>query len=1397
MSAPETLQELKDLTYQLVFEENSEPKIIIDREGKILIANHAFAMLFNRTAEECIGMVAYSLLPRELAADRKKHADEAFRTGKRQLFEDERNGRFLRHSIYPVQGEHGEIDRVFIFVQDITELKLAETTSARHNVLSLEAMEAYPGSFTVLDSQGKIISCNSYFRDVIAGKKGDDLSGIDTFDLFHPDDKPLAYAKLIDILRKGTEESAELRVLIHGGPEYRLFRITTKRIVIGNEIFLVSSGTDIDEQKKKEQQLSLSNEKLRFILSQSKTGSWDWDVKTNTNKWSDEIWELYGLDRNAFDPTHENWRNLIIPEDRETVERQISENVVKGIPFRLEVRTFHPDGSHHWLLIRAFPFRDTSGSISRYVGIVIDITDLKESEEKLKKSDERFRRLFSEHSSIMLIIDAETDRILDANKAAEQFYGYTADELCSKNIEHLSTSTPETIKRQKAAIDSLCLRCIPSSHRRADGSIRDVEMFCSPDVIGDNRVYYVTIIDITERKRTEEKLKKLSFAVEQSPTVVVITDPKGNIEYANPTFTEHTGYTLEEAKGQNPRILQSGLMSGEFYENLWNTILSGKVWHGEFLNRKKNGELYWENAVISAIRNETGTITNFVAVKEDITEKKKLWDELLENKSKLEAALESMSDAVFITDLNGRFIEFNNAFATFHRFRNKQHYINNISDLREVIDFEMADGTPIAFDQRPVSKALRGENGVGIEYTLKRKDTGQKWIGSFNFAPIRDRKGNITGSVITGRDVTHLKKAEKAIQESEERFRKFFEQHSAAMMIIDPENGIIVDVNNAAAEYYGWSREQLIRMSVIDLNTDKPEDTRKRLEGWKNTSNRSFTVTHRKADGTSHDIEVFGQKIQVQQRWLAYLILHDITERNQYQQALVESNERVHYILNAATAGIWETFLGTHESKWSEEIWRIFDIEQDSLDPSLENWMNTIIAEDRESVELDVIEAVNNGTEFNSSWRMRDSRGNLRWFLCKGNPVRNADGKIEKFVGITLDITERKRIEEEYRALELRMLKSQRLETIGTLAGGIAHDFNNILTPILGFAELGAMKVPETNPLQEYFREIMIAAERAQNLVSQILTFGKEKVSEPVIVSMQSIVEEALQLLHPSIPADIRIEQRIDPSCRNILADPSKIHQVIVNLCTNACHAMEKSGGTLSLSLDEVIPDTNLLKRLPDLQDQPYTRLTVTDTGCGMDKMTMDHIFEPFYTTKPVNKGTGLGLSVVHGIISGYKGVIDVESEPEKGSSFHIYLPLVDKKITFRHRNDDVPKGNARILFIDDEETTLKIVTIMITELGHRVRALNSPRKAIELFRQSPDDFDLVITDLTMPEMTGFDLASEIHECRPDMPVILMTGYGKDMDNAEELKKHGISQVLKKPVKVETLVTAINHVLYL
>ncbi len=659
-----------------------------------------------------------------------------------------------------------------------------------------------------------------------------------------------------------------------------------------------------------------------------------------------------------------------------------------------------------------------------------------------------------------------------------------------------------------------------------------------------------------------------------------------------------------------------------------------------------------------------------------------------------------------------------------------------------------------------------------------------------------DLADNLAYGITTLRNRNAWELAEDELRQSESRYRSLFQNKQTVMLIIDPKDGRIVDANPAAVTFYGWEQAELCQMKISQINMLTEQEVKSEMELARHEKRNVFTFRHCRADGSVRDVEVFSAPITLAGMSLLYSIINDITERKEFQVALLASNERMHLIAAATNAGLWEYDLSTNINVWSDELWKLYGLEPKSCEPSMENWLVTIIPKDRDEVEQAVMDAVKRGSEFNGLWRVQDADGKIRWLMSKGNPIKDSDGKVYVYSGIVLDVTERKRAEEKQKQLESNLRKSRHLGSIGTLAGGIAHDLDNILTPILGLAELGMLELIETKKRYEYFNEISQAAVQAKHLVSQILIFSRVQENTKTIVSVQAVIIEALKLLRPSIPPSITIVQYIDKNCRNILADSSQIHQVIINLCTNALQAMEKSGGLLTIELKEINSDTCLQTEHIDLQAETYyLQLSISDTGTGMDDVTVERIFEPFFTSKPGNKGSGLGLAVVHGIITSFNGTISVETQQEKGSSFKVYLPAVNDRIVNSTIKKNQGNGHGRILLVDDDPVLLQTMKELITKIGFTVHALNFPLQALKLFRQNPVRFDLLITDLFMPEINGLELAEELHKIKPRIPVILMTGYGKDIYPATLSSCYGISKFLKKPIKLTDVAVALNDLL--
>ena len=390
---------------------------------------------------------------------------------------------------------------------------------------------------------------------------------------------------------------------------------------------------------------------------------------------------------------------------------------------------------------------------------------------------------------------------------------------------------------------------------------------------------------------------------------------------------------------------------------------------------------------------------------------------------------------------------------------------------------------------------------------------------------------------------------------------------------------------------------------------------------------------------------------------------------------------------------------------------------------------------------------------------------------------------------------ERQKSLDEKVKLEFKLRQSYKMEAIGTLAGGIAHDFNNILFPILGHTEMLLEDCPEDSSTHDSLEKIYSGAIRAKELVKQILTFSRQNNSELKLIKMQPIIKEALKLIRAAIPTSIDIKTDVKANCGAIKADPTQIHQIIMNLATNAYHAMENTGGVLKVSLKEVrFEKLDLIP--PEMETGIYTCLTVADTGIGMDKYLTEKIFDPFFTTKTIGKGTGMGLSVVHGIVTSMGGVIQTYSKPEKGTKFHIYFPAMKNfpEDQTPQTKDIIQTGTEHILLVDDEENIISMEKMMLERLGYQITSRISSIDALEAFRANSDKFDLVITDMAMPNMSGDKLSAELTRIRPNIPILLCTGFSETMSE-EKAASLGIKSFLLKPIVMRDLAKKIREVL--
>jgi len=457
------------------------------------------------------------------------------------------------------------------------------------------------------------------------------------------------------------------------------------------------------------------------------------------------------------------------------------------------------------------------------------------------------------------------------------------------------------------------------------------------------------------------------------------------------------------------------------------------------------------------------------------------------------------------------------------------------------------------------------------------------------------------------------------------------------------------------------------------------------------------------------------------------------------------------------------------------------------------NAIQFVIPEERERLAGNIQKMIEELIDSSNEYTLLRKDGSTFNAIIYSRPIIQ-DNIAVGFRGVIADITDLKNVIKEKEKLETQLRQAYKMEAIGTMAGGIAHDFNNILTIILGNADIALDDIPEDNPARYNIHKVLDASKRAKDLVKQILTFSRVGDSDLKPHHLQHHLKEIFKLLRPTIPTTVKIQQSICSDCRPVLADPTQIHQLVMNFCNNAVQAMDEKG-IIKISLAEVELEENEIDPHFNLEPGKYACLTVSDTGIGMTKKVIESIFDPFFTTKGVGEGTGMGLSVVHGIVENHKGGIKVDSKPGEGTTFQVFFPIVEEGVTDEmEESEQLPRGNEKILFIDDEDMLAEVGSTILTMQGYQVTAKTSSRDALETFKSDPEAFDLVITDQSMPDMSGAELAAEFIRIRPDIPIILYTGYSKKI-SVEQAKKIGIKELCVKPLGRRQLAEVVRKVL--
>ncbi len=901
----------------------------------------------------------------------------------------------------------------------------------------------------------------------------------------------------------------------------------------------------------------------------------------------------------------------------------------------------------------------------------------------LEESERTYRTLIETTNTGFVIID-DQGRVIDANQEYVMLSGHKKlGEILGRSVvewtaEYEKQKNAEAVKQ---CLDQGYIRNLEIDYTDAQGNITPIEINATVVEMGGSRRILTLCRDISERKKIDAALReseiKYRTLTEEMSDIIWTTDLDLNITYISPSVYRDLGFTSDERMSLSlvdrltPESLSRALevLSYELKREGEADTDPNRTVRLELEYPTKDGSTRWKENIIRGIRDESGKVVGLHGVSRDITERKKLEDQLITLNQRLNDIIESIPDPTFVIDQSKKVIAWNRAIEDMTGVKKedmlgKGNYeyampffgerIPILIDLLDTPDFEREEFYKYVKRQ---GKTIYAESYIPTLYNNK----GAHLWGVA--VPLYDKDGNRFGSIEVIKDVTEIACKEEARLSIEKRYREILEDIEDGYFEVDLK-GNFTFFNDAMCKILRYTPEEMLGMN-----------------------NRTFMDK--------------------------------------------ETAKKVFESFN-------QVFLSGKPS-------RAFD------------------------------------------WELIRKDGTVCFVETSVSLMRDEKGITLGFRGLARDITEQKNLKEQ-------LNQAQKMEAIGTLAGGIAHDFNNILMAIIGYSQLALDDLTQPEKAGKEINEVLKAGERAKDLVKQILTFSRKDDTAYSPIALRTIVKESMKMMRSMIPSTIEIRQNLLDSGL-VMSNPTQVHQIVMNLCTNAVHAMEDNGGRLEVGLTRAEIDNEQAGKL-EVTPGTFFKLSVSDTGKGIRQDIVDRIFDPYFTTKEKGRGTGLGLSVVHGIVKSHGGAVVCTSVEGEGTRFDVYLPVIDSVKETAEQSGDraLPRGTERILYVDDEPVLAELAEKMMESLGYRVVTQTNSLHALDYFYQNADGIDLVITDMTMPEMTGDKLAVKLMEIRKSIPIIICTGYNEHLSE-KDAKGLGICEYIMKPITIEVLARTIRAVL--
>jgi len=1266
------------------------------------------------------------------------------------------------------------------------EKKLSELdTQGEHACIYRRALDK-ADDLTVIIQDGKYVYVNDRHLNLF-GRGPQDLIGLPLGGFIHEEDRPrvMEYQRLRQE-GKAAPSIYDIRLTMPDG-SVRDGEVSAMDIEYEGRGASLAFVRDITERKRIEAALRESRDQFNRMMDSVSDIIIVLDSRGNVTFESPSMARILGYSPGHFIGTSPF--PLIHEEDVENVLAEFAEvirNENTGTPTEFRIRK--ADGSWIWLAAVGSNLSEAPG-VQGMVITARDVTEKRRMEDQLRQSEARFRDLVDLLPQVVYESN-ELGIFTFMNLYGLSLFGYTEEEFAA-GIPVLQIIAPEDRRRASENI-SLAMSGELNQTRSEYTAIRKngetFPIFVSSSFIvkdGMIRGLRGIAVDFSEILRSQQLLKeseeRWQFALEgagdglwdwnvQTGKVLYSRQWKVMLGYGE----DGIGDSLDEWE----RLLHPDDRARAHEELERHFRGETPVYTCEQRLLCRDGTYKWvldrgrvmtwtpEGKPLRAI----GTLT-------DIDGRKRMDEALQESESKFRDLAEKSIVGIYL--IQDDVFQYANAeFARIFGYEPGEVVGRlRIEDFIHPGDLSLVKGM--------IGKRLSGElKSLRYDFRVLRRNGEVRYAEVYSSRTTFRGKPAVIGTVL---DITERKNAEQRLRESEEKFRVLFESANDAIVLWDEEH--FIDCNRKALEMFGIeSKEQIMgRPFSIASPLYQPsgrlseEVARERIKTAQEGTPQFYEWQHLRRDGSVLEAEINLHAVDLQGKKLVQAIVRDVTERKRAEEVL----QRLSLALEQAA----EEIIITDPDGVIEYVNPAFEkITGYSRQEAIGRTPRLVKSgvHDRAFYER-LWGTIKRGEIWTGRITNRHKKGMLIQEDATISPIVSSAERITGFISLKRDITEEVK-------LETKLRQAQKMEAIGTLAGGIAHDFNNILGAMMGYTELARLKVADPQ-IHSYLDQVLKACNRSRDLVNQILTFSRQREQEKKPVAVIPVVKEAMKLMRSSCPSTVEIRQNYSLDRDIVLADPTQIHQVVINLCTNAIYAMRDREGTLEVSLgrkDMTVYDPFFDS---DLKEGPYLVLTVSDSGQGIDPAVRNRIFDPFFTTKVPGEGTGLGLSVVYGIVKDHGGAIAVESEPGKGTVFTVTLPLVEAaEAGDAGEASPLPQGNGRILLVDDEEPLAALGQEMLASLGYDVSVRLSSLDALEAFRTNPARFDLVITDMTMPNMTGDHLAREMLKIRPDLPIILTTGFSERISE-EEAKRMGIRVFVMKPASLQALARAVRTAL--